>query len=45
MLRYHNVVLLIDENSNQPALPGGLLPVRVSRRQETEVMDVGLLAG
>lgn len=44
-LRYHCVVLLIDENSNQRVHPGSLFPVQVSTRQQTEAMTAKLLTG
>lgn len=44
-LRYCEHVLLIDEDSNQRTILASLFPVQVSSRQQTEVIDVGLLTG
>ena len=43
VLRYHDGVLLIDEDSDQRSLPATLFLVQVSSRQQTEVMDVRFL--
>lgn len=43
VLRYHNGVPLIDEDSDQRALPAVLFLVQISSRQQTQVMDVRLL--